>query len=63
MEEIARVRLIGQQPMTEREYNIYNKRQVFIKAGDTKGLEEFDAKLAGKNEKKVEQEIKEESKK
>lgn len=63
MEEIARVRLIGQPPMTEREWKIYTKRQMLIKAGDTKALAEFDAKLNKNNEKKVEQEIKEESEK
>lgn len=62
MIEVKAVRILGLPPMTDREYKIYTKRQSFIKCGDTKGLEEFDAKLAGKNQKKVEQEIKEESK-
>lgn len=50
MSDIARVREIGLPAMTNREYKIYCKRQEFIKAGDTKGLAEFDAKLNKKLE-------------
>lgn len=62
MSDEVRVRELGLPPMTDRDYRIYLKRQEFIKAGDTKGLEEFNAKLEKQN-KKVEQEIKEDSSK
>lgn len=55
MSNIARIREIGLPAMTSREYKIYCKRRKYIQAGDTKGLAEFDAKLAGKQSEKTEQ--------
>lgn len=59
MSEEKRVRVLGLPPMTDREYKILKKRQEYIDKNDRKGLEEFNAKLEGKNKKKVEQEIQE----
>lgn len=58
----TRVFELGLPAMTDREYKIYCKRRNYIKAGDTEGLEKFDAKLAGVNKEKVEQKVMEENK-
>lgn len=58
----TRVFELGLPAMTDREYKIYCKRRDYIKAGDTEGLEKFDAKLAGVNKEKVEQKVMEENK-
>lgn len=59
----TRVFELGLPAMTDREYKIFCKRRDYIRAGDTEGLEKFDAKLAGVNNKeKVEQKVMEENK-
>lgn len=58
----TRVFELGLPAMTDREYKIFCKRRDYIKAGDTEGLEKFDAKLAGVNKEKVEQKVMEENK-
>lgn len=58
----TRVFELGLPAMTDREYKIYCKRRNYIKAGDTEGLEKFNAKLAGVNKEKVEQKVMEENK-
>lgn len=58
----TRIFELGLPAMTDREYKIYCKRRNYIKAGDTEGLEKFDAKLAGVNKEKVEQKVMEENK-
>ena len=54
MEEVFRVRVLGQTPMTERDYKIYKKRNQLISEGKTEELAQFDAKLAAKKENKEE---------
>ena len=46
MKDIKRVYELGLPAMTAREYKIHCKRREYIKAGDTKGLETFNTKLA-----------------
>ena len=46
MEEVLRVRVLGQAPMTERDYKIYKKRKQLISEGKTEELTQLDAKLA-----------------
>ena len=58
----TRIFELGLPAMTSREYKIYCKRRDYIKAGDTEGLEKFNAKLAGVNKEKVEQKVMEENK-
>lgn len=57
MEEVLRVRVLGQAPMTERDYKNYKvnlKRQRLIKEGKTEELAKLDAKLAAnKNKEEV----------
>lgn len=57
MKEDARIRELGLPAMTDREYKIYCKRREYIKAGDTKGLKKFDAKLESIKNKTVEQNV------
>lgn len=54
MEEVSRVRVLGQTPMTERDYKIYKKRKQLISEGKTEELAQLDAKLAAKKENKEE---------
>lgn len=55
MEE-KRVYFLGQPPMTEKEWKIYNKRQSLIKAGKLDELKKYDELLAAKENKIIKEE-------